>query len=61
MRGLIVAHLKLPAARIQQGALTLYATSIRVGDLLADGFYSVETLDPEDPHDRGYQRVLNMG
>jgi DGQHR domain-containing protein len=56
-----VAHLKLPAARIQQGALTLFATSIKVKDLLADGFYSVETLDPEDPNDRGYQRVLNKG
>lgn len=54
-----VAHLKLPAARIKQGALTLYATSIRVRDLLANGFYSVETLDPEDTNDHGYQRLLN--
>ena len=54
-----MAHLKLPAARIQQGALTLYATSIKVSDLLAEGFYSVETLDPEDSNDHGYQRLLN--
>jgi DGQHR domain-containing protein len=59
MKGHSVAHLKLPAARIQQGALTLYATSIKVSDLLAEGFYSVETLDPEDSNDHGYQRLLN--
>lgn len=56
-----MAHLKLPAARIKQGALTLYATSIKVRDLLANGFYSVETLDPEDSNDHGYQRLLNKG
>jgi DGQHR domain-containing protein len=54
-----MAKLKLPAARVRQGALTLYATSLKVNDLLAKGFYSVETLDPEDTNDNGYQRLLN--
>lgn len=26
---------------------------------MSDGFYSVETLDPEDTHQRGFQRLLN--
>lgn len=54
-----MAKLKLPAARVQQGALTLYASSMKVRDVLAKGFYSVETLDPEDTQDNGYQRLLN--
>ncbi len=49
----------VPAARVRQGALTLYATSLKVRDLVADEFYSVETLDPDDPSDKGYQRLLN--
>lgn len=32
---------------------------MRVGDLLEGDFYSVQTLDPEDPDDKGYQRLLN--
>lgn len=48
-----------PAARVKQGALTLYATSLKVRDLLTPKFYSVEALDPENPNDRGYQRLLN--
>jgi len=54
-----MAILKLPAAEIRQGGLTLYATSLKVKDLIAPGFYSVDTLDPEDPNDHGYQRLLN--
>ncbi len=54
-----MAILKLAAARIKQGGLTIYATSLKVRDVLAPGFYSVETLDPEDPNDKGYQRLLN--
>lgn len=54
-----MSQLKLPAARIRQGALTLFATSMRVSDLLTDGFYSIEKLDPEDSNDHGFQRVLN--
>ena len=48
-----------PAARVKQGALTLYATSLKVSDLLTPNFYSVEALDPENPNDKGYQRLLN--
>jgi DGQHR domain-containing protein len=48
-----------PAALVKQGGLTLYATSLKVSDLLIKNFYSVEHLDPEDPRDKGYQRLLN--
>ena len=50
-----------PAARIKQGNLILYATSLRVQDLLTEEFYSIEKLDPDNPNDSGYQRVLNKG
>ena len=32
---------------------------MKVRDLVSDNFYSVETLDPENANDNGYQRVLN--
>jgi DGQHR domain-containing protein len=50
-----------PAAIVKQGTLDLYATSLRVRDLLMPGFYDIERLDPDDPTDLGYQRVLNKG
>ena len=50
-----------PAARVQQGSLTLYTTSLRVSDLLLPNFYDIERLDPTIPGDRGFQRVLNTG
>lgn len=53
-----MAKLIISAARVRQGALSLFATSLRVKDLLAKNFYSVDTLDPED-EDNGYQRLLN--
>ena len=49
---------KVPAARVRQGNLTLFSTAIKVRDLVVPGFYSVDTLDPED-FDKGYQRLLN--
>lgn len=55
MRKIIVR----PAALIGQGQLTLYSTSLKVSDLLIPHFYSVETLDPDDDNDKGYQRLLN--
>ncbi|MFZ0335199.1 MAG: DNA sulfur modification protein DndB [Candidatus Acidiferrales bacterium] len=54
-----MAELELAAARIRQGKLTLYSTSLKVKDLLAKDFFSVETLDPEDNDDSGFQRLLN--
>ena len=51
--------LKLPAAKVQQGDLTLFSTAIKVKVLTQDHFYSVETLDPSDPGDSGYQRLLS--
>ena len=48
-----------PAAQVTQGDLKLFATSLKVGTLLQENFYSVEQLDPENPDEPGYQRVLN--
>jgi DGQHR domain-containing protein len=52
-----MAKLRIAAARIRQGELGLYATALKVKDLMAEGFYTVETLDPSS--DQGYQRLLN--
>lgn len=54
-----MSKIVIPAARVRQGALVLYATSMKVKELVADNFYSVETLDPDEPNDKGYQRLLN--
>jgi len=51
--------LTLAASRVRQGNLILFTTSIKVRELVKDGFYSVETLDPEGTDDKGYQRLLN--
>ena len=53
------SKLRIAAAQVRQGGLVLYATSIRVRDLVVPGFYNVETLDPDDTSDKGYQRLLN--
>ena len=50
-----------PAALVKQGNLKLYTTSLRVSDLLINNFYSIERLDPDNPDDKGYQRILNKG
>jgi DGQHR domain-containing protein len=55
-----MAKIHIPAARIHQGALVLYATALKVADLVSENFYNVETLDPADPDDKGYQRLLNI-
>lgn len=55
-----MTKIHIPAARVKQGGLVLYTTALRVKDLISDQFYSVEKLDPADPDDRGYQRVLNI-
>lgn len=44
---------------MRQGDLILYTTSLKVKELVSDHFYNVETLDPEDPNDKGFQRLLN--
>ena len=54
-----MAEIKIPASRVRQGDLTLYTTSLRVRELVSEGFYNVETLDPEDTNQKGYQRLLN--
>lgn len=55
-----MAKIKIPAARVRQGGLVLFATALKVKDLISKDFYSVETLDPEDTNDKGYQRLLNV-
>jgi len=50
-----------PASLVKQGNLTLYATSLKVSDLLIPNFYSIERLDPENANEKGYQRLLNKG
>ncbi len=54
-----MTNISAPAARVRQGGLTLYTTSIKVRDLVAENFYNVETLDPASGNDKGYQRLLN--
>ncbi|WP_414900768.1 DGQHR domain-containing protein [Sphingomonas flavalba] len=54
-----MTKISAPAAPVRQGALTLYATSLKVRDLVSANFYNVETLDPIDGNDKGYQRLLN--
>lgn len=54
-----MVSISIPAARVRQGGLTLYSTALKVSDLIRQGFYAVETLDPEDDDDKGYQRILN--
>ena len=48
-----------PASQVKQGDLILYATSLKVSDLLIPNFYSIERLDPENASEKGYQRLLN--
>ena len=59
VRYIPMAKINIPAARVRQGDLLLYTTSMKVRDLMSDGFYSVEALDPEDTESKGYQRLLN--
>ena len=54
-----MAVISLPAAKVQQGELTIYASAIKVSVLLENNFYSVETLDPSEGTPSGFQRLLN--
>ena len=49
--------IKRPASKIQQGNLSLFATSLRVQDLKLPNFFKIETLDSD--LGVGFQRVLN--
>lgn len=53
----LMGELKRPAARIQQGNLVLYATSLQVRHLRQSNFYRIDTLDSDEG--TGYQRILN--
>ncbi|MCS1411374.1 MAG: hypothetical protein M2R45_04574 [Verrucomicrobia subdivision 3 bacterium] len=48
-----------PAARITQGNLKLFSTSLKVETLLQPDFCSVDRLDPKTPDHSGYQRLLS--
>lgn len=54
-----MSDIVIAASQVRQGSLTLFTTSIRVSELVKPGFYSVETLDPDNVNDKGYQRLLN--
>ena len=49
----------VPAARIRQGDMTLFATSLTVEQLMLPNFYNVERLDPSQSDTPGYQRLLS--
>lgn len=49
---------KQKAIRVRQSDFRLFSTSLKVGDLLSEGFYSVEKLNPKDPKTGDYQREL---
>lgn len=53
------SRIVITASRVRQGDLVLYATSMKLSDLILQGMYSVETLDPESNDDKGCQRLLN--
>ncbi len=55
----MIKNITRPASLVRQGDLTIYATSLKVRDLLIPNFYSIERLDPENASERGYQRLLN--
>ena len=57
----MIEKITRPASMIKQGNLILYATSLKVSDLLIPNFYSIERLDPENANEKGYQRLLNKG
>ncbi len=50
-------QITVPAAQVKQGKLSLYTTSLTVRNLMQEGFYSIERLDPETGQ-TGYQRLL---
>ena len=50
-----------PASLIRQGNLVIFATSLKVSDILIPNFYSIDRLDPENANEKGYQRILNKG
>ncbi len=52
-----MAEITRPAARIRQGNLVLYATSLRVHDLTQPNFYKIDKLDADGG--TGFQRILN--
>src|SRR5690606_10679325 len=52
-------RIKKPAAKIKQGSLIIYSTSLFVSDLLVDNFFQIERLDPTLGKEKGYQRVLD--
>jgi DGQHR domain-containing protein len=56
-----MAKIIRPASLVKQGNLILYATSLKVADLIIPNFYSIERLDPENANEKGYQRLLNKG
>ena len=57
----MIKKISRPASLVKQGGLKIYATSLKVSDLLIPNFYTIERLDPENANEKGYQRLLNKG
>ena len=53
-----MARITRPAVQIEQGDLTLYLTYVTPRDLLQQGFYTVDKLEPKQSG-RGFQRILS--
>lgn len=47
------------AAKIKQGKLTIYSTSLFVSDLMENNFFQIDRLDASANSEKGYQRVLD--
>lgn len=56
----LVDTITRPAALVRQGTLKIYATSLKVSDLMRPAFYTISKLDPDNAGP-GYQRLLNEG
>ena len=50
--------IKRTAVKVKQGSLDLYATSLKVSDLMINDFYQVDKLDSNNDSS-GYQRLLD--
>ena len=58
---MVIDKQKAIEVRQSESDFRLFSTSLKVGTLLSEGFYSVEPLNPRDPETGKYQRELIPG
>ena len=58
---MVVDKQKAIEVRQSESDFRLFSTSLKVGTLLSEGFYSVDPLNPRDPETGKYQRELIPG